>query len=48
MPVYQDGFRAGGLGIVRFTPDPRGRVTGLVLWAGRVRHLRFEKVSGGR
>ena len=47
-PLYQDGFLAGGQGIIRFLRDPRGRVTGFVLWAGRVRHLRFEKVSAGK
>lgn len=25
------------------TRDARGRITGFVLWAGRVRHLRFER-----
>ncbi len=44
-PIYQDGFRAGGLGNLRFTRDARGRITGFVLWAGRVRHLRFDKVT---
>ncbi len=44
-PLYQDGFRAGGLGNLRFTRDGRGRITGFVLWAGRVRHLRFDKVT---
>ncbi len=45
MPLYRDGFSAGNAGIVRFERDRRGRVTGLVLWAGRVRHLRFERVQ---
>ena len=44
-PLYQDGFYAGGAGLVRFERDRRGRVSGLVLWAGRVRHLRFERVA---
>jgi hypothetical protein len=44
VPLYRDGFDLDGTGIVRFTRDKRGRVTGLVLWAGRVRHLRFERV----
>ena len=44
-PLYRDGFFAGGAGLVRFERDRRGRVTGFVLWAGRVRHLRFEKVQ---
>jgi len=42
-PLYRDGFRAGGQGLIRFVRDGRGRVTGFVLWAGRVRHLRFER-----
>ncbi len=44
-PIYQDGFRAGPMGIIRFTRDNRGRVNGFVLWAGRVRHLRYEKTA---
>lgn len=47
-PIYQDGFQAGNAGIVRFLRDPRGRVVGFVLWAGRVRHLRFEKEGAGK
>ena len=43
--LYQDGFRAGGQGVIRFVRDGRGRVTGFVLWAGRVRHLRFERTK---
>jgi hypothetical protein len=44
-PLYRDGFSAGDAGIVRFERDRKGKVTGLVLWAGRVRHLRFERVQ---
>ena len=44
-PFYQDGFRAGSAGVIRFVRDSRGKVTGFVLWAGRVRHLRFERVT---
>jgi hypothetical protein len=44
-PLYRDGFDLGGTGIVRFVRDKRGRVTGMVLWAGRVRHLRFDRVQ---
>jgi CubicO group peptidase (beta-lactamase class C family) len=44
-PLYQDGFFAGGAGLVRFERDRRGRVSGFVLWAGRVRHLRFDRVA---
>jgi CubicO group peptidase (beta-lactamase class C family) len=42
-PFYQDGFRAGNAGVIRFVRDSRGKVTGFVLWTGRVRHLRFER-----
>jgi hypothetical protein len=44
-PLYQDGFVAGDAGIIRFLRDGRNRVTGFVLWAGRVRHLRFERAQ---
>ena len=47
-PIYQDGFRAPELGLIRFTRDPKNRVNGFVIWAGRVRHLRFDKVTGRR
>jgi CubicO group peptidase (beta-lactamase class C family) len=40
--VWADGFN-GGIGTVRFTRDATGRVDGLLLSAGRVRHLRFDK-----
>jgi hypothetical protein len=42
-PVYQDGFRAAELGLIRFTRDKKNQVDGFVIWAGRVRHLRFVK-----
>jgi CubicO group peptidase (beta-lactamase class C family) len=45
-PLYRDGFATGGGELVRFTRDPRGRITGFVVWAGRVRHLRFDRVGG--
>jgi len=49
VPVYRDGFLFSGSGeIARFERDRRGRITGLVLHVGRVRHLRFEAVSGER
>ena len=49
-PLYRDGFAASGGRIIRFTRDARGRVNGFVIWAGRVRHLRFERMgqSGDR
>ena len=42
-PAYRDGFRRGGQ-TIRFIRDPRGRVTGFRVFAGRVRDLRFERV----
>jgi CubicO group peptidase (beta-lactamase class C family) len=45
-PLYQDGFGAGGGQILRFERDRRGRITGAVLYAGRVRRLRLERVPG--
>ena len=49
VPIYRDGFLFPGSGeLVRFERDRRGRITGLVLYAGRVRHLRFARVSGER
>jgi hypothetical protein len=42
-PLYQDAFVGPGVGILRFERGPRGAVTGAVLWAGRVRRLRFER-----
>ena len=43
LPLYRDGFSAGDFGLVRFERDRQGRVTGMVLWDGRVRHLHFER-----
>lgn len=43
-PMFRDGFRLGNVGIARFTRDSRGRITGFEIWAGRVRHLRFDRV----
>ena len=38
-PAYRDGFRRGGQ-TIRFMRDPKGRVTGFRVFAGRVRDLR--------
>ena len=43
-PIYRDGFRLGDVGIATFTRDSRGRITGFEIWAGRVRHLRFDRI----
>jgi YD repeat-containing protein len=42
VPVYADAFEGDG-NIVRFTRDASGRITGFLVYAGRVRHLRFVK-----
>lgn len=47
-PLFKDGFTMGNAGIVRFTRDMRGRLTGFVIWAGRVRHLRFDRLLTDR
>ena len=41
-PLYRDGYSLGGE-ILRFERNAKGKVTGLVIYAGRVRHLRFER-----
>jgi hypothetical protein len=42
-PVYADAFETEG-DIVKFTRDASGRIDGFLVYAGRVRHLRFTKV----
>ncbi|OGD28742.1 MAG: hypothetical protein A2V57_08010 [Candidatus Aminicenantes bacterium RBG_19FT_COMBO_65_30] len=39
-PVYAEAFEAEG-NLLRFTRDGSGRVDGFLVYAGRVRHLRF-------
>jgi CubicO group peptidase (beta-lactamase class C family) len=41
-PAFPDGFLSDG-NTIRFTRDAKGRVEGLRIYAGRVRHLRFAK-----
>jgi CubicO group peptidase (beta-lactamase class C family) len=43
-PIYTDAFEIEG-DIVRFTRDGSGRVDGFLVYAGRVRHLRFVRKS---
>lgn len=43
-PIYADAFR-GPIGVMEFTRDASGRITGLVVNAGRVRGLRFDRVE---
>jgi CubicO group peptidase (beta-lactamase class C family) len=42
-PSYKDGFTRGG-NVIDVQRDARGRITGFVVEAGRVRHLRFTRV----
>jgi CubicO group peptidase (beta-lactamase class C family) len=42
-PSYKDGFTRGG-DVIDMQRDAKGRVTGYVVEAGRVRHLRFTRV----
>jgi len=42
-PTYKDGFTRGG-SVIDVQRDPKGRITGFVVEAGRVRHLRFTRV----
>lgn len=44
-PIFRDGFELPGGERFRFTRDARGRITGFVVWAGRVRHLRFDRAG---
>jgi hypothetical protein len=46
-PLYDNGFSAG-VGTMRFTRDDAGRVTGFLLSAGRIRHVRFERTGAAR
>lgn len=42
-PSYRDGFTRGS-NVIDVQRDSRGRITGFVVEAGRVRHLRFTRV----
>ena len=42
-PTFTDAFMRDDLGLLRFTRNGQNRVTGLLLTAGRVRRLRFER-----
>ena len=42
-PTYKDGFVRGG-NVIDVQRDAKGRITGFVVEAGRVRHLRFTRV----
>jgi CubicO group peptidase (beta-lactamase class C family) len=43
-PTYKDGFTRGGT-VIDVMRDAKGRITGYVVEAGRVRHLRFTRVQ---
>jgi CubicO group peptidase (beta-lactamase class C family) len=42
-PSYKDGFTRGG-SVIDIVRDKRGRITGYLVEAGRVRHLRFTRL----
>jgi hypothetical protein len=42
-PSYRDGFTRGG-NVIDVQRDAKGRITGYVVEAGRVRHLRFTRL----
>jgi CubicO group peptidase (beta-lactamase class C family) len=43
-PAYADAFDLGEGRVIRFTRDQAGKVDGLEIFAGRVRHLRFVRL----
>ena len=43
-PSYKDGFTRGG-SVIDMQRDAKGRITGFVVEAGRVRHLRFTRLK---
>jgi hypothetical protein len=43
-PIYADAFESEDI-ILRFTRGPSGTVDGFLVYAGRVRHLRFVRKS---
>jgi len=43
-PTYKDGFVRGG-NVIDVQRDAKGRVTGFLVEAGRVRHLRFTRLQ---
>ena len=43
-PSYKDGFTRGG-SVIDVVRDSKGRITGFMVEAGRVRHLRFTRVQ---
>jgi CubicO group peptidase (beta-lactamase class C family) len=47
VPLYDDGFRLDGSNRLRFLRAADGTITGFVIWAGRVRHLKFDRQPAG-
>lgn len=45
-PAYAEAFDFGESRVIRFTRDQAGKVDGLEIFAGRVRHLRFVRFQG--
>jgi len=44
-PFYADGFRIGASGVtIRFTRDAHGAIDGARIFAGRARHVRFDRL----
>ncbi len=43
-PIFADAFQGSRVGIVKFTRDARGVVTGFTVNTGLVRGLRFDRV----
>jgi CubicO group peptidase (beta-lactamase class C family) len=46
-PIFKDSFRTPN-GVMQFSRDPAGRVSGFLLQGGRVRHLKFWKDISAR
>jgi CubicO group peptidase (beta-lactamase class C family) len=44
-PTFADAFQAS-IGIIRFTRDARGTISGFTVNTGRVRSLRFDRIKG--
>ena len=42
-PMFRDAFRSTQVGVFQFTRDKAGRIDGVVLQGGRVRHVKFRK-----
>ncbi len=46
-PILRDEYALPDGTLLHFLRDPRGRVSGFTVWAGRVRHLRFDRLPTG-